>query len=142
MTEHRWKKLIFSTNPRILCLVVTCILASLTGLSLVYLGDNTTRSVSSKAELSQLPQVDSTVSSPFYTASLSQSSSQETRQVRYLMKNYGGRLAVFEAQQQSPLLVFDVYVNTLPEYDQQLLQEGISVEGEQQLTRIIEDYIS
>lgn len=47
-----------------------------------------------------------------------------------------------EAQQQSPLLVFDVYVNTLPEYDQQLLQEGISVEGEQQLTRIIEDYIS
>ena len=142
MTEHRWKKLIFSTNPRILCLVVTCILASLTGLSLVYLGDNTTRSVSSKAELSQLPQVNSTVSSPFYTASLSQSSSQETRQVRYLMKNYGGRLAVFEAQQQSPLLVFDVYVNTLPEYDQQLLQEGISVEGEQQLTRIIEDYIS
>ena len=142
MTEHRWKKLIFSTNPRILCLVVTCILASLTGLSLVYLGDNTTGSVSSKAELSQLPQVDSTVSSPFYTASLSQSSSQETRQVRYLMKNYGGRLAVFEAQQQSPLLVFDVYVNTLPEYDQQLLQEGISVEGEQQLTRIIEDYIS
>ena len=142
MTEHRWKKWIFSTNPRILCLVVTCILASLTGLSLVYLGDNTTGSVSSKAELSQLPQVDSTVSSPFYTASLSQSSSQETRQVRYLMKNYGGRLAVFEAQQQSPLLVFDVYVNTLPEYDQQLLQEGISVEGEQQLTRIIEDYIS
>ncbi len=142
MTEHRWKKLIFSTNPRILCLVVTCILASLTGLSLVYLGDNTTRSVSSKAELSQLPQVNSAVSSPFYTASLSQSSSQETRQVRYLMKNYGGRLAVFEAQQQSPLLVFDVYVNTLPEYDQQLLQEGISVEGEQQLTRIIEDYIS
>lgn len=142
MTEHRWKKLIFSTNPRILCLVVTCILASLTGLSLVYLGDNTTGSVSSKAELSQLPQVDSAVSSPFYTASLSQSSSQETRQVRYLMKNYGGRLAVFEAQQQSPLLVFDVYVNTLPEYDQQLLQEGISVEGEQQLTRIIEDYIS
>lgn len=142
MTEHRWKKLIFSTNPRILCLVVTCILASLTGLSLVYLGDNTTGSVSSKAELSQLPQVNSAVSSPFYTASLSQSSSQETRQVRYLMKNYGGRLAVFEAQQQSPLLVFDVYVNTLPEYDQQLLQEGISVEGEQQLTRIIEDYIS
>ena len=142
MTEHRWKKLIFSTNPRILCLVVTCILASLTGLSLVYLGDNTTRSVSSKAELSQLPQVNSAVSSPFYTASLSQSSSQETRQVRYLMKNYGGRPAVFEAQQQSPLLVFDVYVNTLPEYDQQLLQEGISVEGEQQLTRIIEDYIS
>ncbi len=142
MTEHRWKKWIFSTNPRILCLVVTCILASLTGLSLVYLGDNTTRSVSSKAELSQLPQVNSAVSSPFYTASLSQSSSQETRQVRYLMKNYGGRLAVFEAQQQSPLLVFDVYVNTLPEYDQQLLQEGISVEGEQQLTRIIEDYIS
>ena len=142
MTEHRWKKWIYAANPRILCLVVTCILASLTGLSLVYLGDNTTRPVSSKAELSQLPQVDSAVSSPFYAASLSQSSSQETRQVRYLMKNYGGRLAVFEAQQQSPLLVFDVYVNTLPEYDQQLLQEGISVEGEQQLTRIIEDYIS
>lgn len=102
MTEHRWKKWIYAANPRILCLVVTCILASLTGLSLVYLGDNTTGSVSSKAELSQLPQVDSAVSSPFYAASLSQSSSQETRQVRYLMKNYGGRLAVFGSPATKP----------------------------------------
>ena len=58
------------------------------------------------------------------------------------MRNHGGRLAVFEAQEDSPRLVFDVYVNTLPEYDQEILQEGVSVEGEDALTKLIEDYIS
>ena len=71
------------------------------------------------------------------------SSSQIQKQpVRYIMRNHGGRLAVFEAQEDSPRLVFDVYINTLPEYDQELLQEGVSVEGEDALTKLIEDYIS
>ena len=49
---------------------------------------------------------------------------------------------MFRYPEESPLLIFDVYVSTLPEYDQRLLQEGIPAAGEKQLTKLIEDYIS
>ncbi len=39
-------------------------------------------------------------------------------------------------------MIFDIFLRTLPEMDQQLLQEGIQVETYEELTRLIEDYIS
>ena len=42
----------------------------------------------------------------------------------------------------TPDLVFDVYVRTLPETDQEQLQRGIWVASYDKLTELVEDYIS
>ena len=39
-------------------------------------------------------------------------------------------------------MIFDIFVRTLPDPDQQLLRQGIEVETYEELTRLIEDYIS
>ena len=41
-----------------------------------------------------------------------------------------------------PEMIFDIFVRTLPEMDQELLRQGIRVETYEELTRLIEDYIS
>ncbi len=119
-------------RPQVVCLLTTCFLSSLVGISLVYLGNDSQSS-------NNMPSTEQTNSIKPAAVSSSQIQKQP---VRYIMRNHGGRLAVFEAQEDSPRLVFDVYINTLPEYDQELLQEGVSVEGEDALTKLIEDYIS
>ena len=53
-----------------------------------------------------------------------------------------GASAVFTDDLVQPDLVFDVYVRTLPELDQQQLSRGIRVKTYDELTSMIEDYIS
>lgn len=60
----------------------------------------------------------------------------------YLLGEYGGRVSVLSPATREPEMIFDIYVRTLPEADQALLQEGIRVETYEALTRLIEDYIS
>ena len=60
----------------------------------------------------------------------------------YLLKAYNGKLAVFTDDLIHPNLVFDVYLKTLPEFDQVQLQQGIRVQTYEELTSLIEDYIS
>ena len=60
----------------------------------------------------------------------------------YLLKAYQGKLAVFTEDLIHPDLVFDVYLKTLPELDQQQLQQGIRIQTYEELTSRIEDYIS
>ena len=60
----------------------------------------------------------------------------------YLLRSYDGKLAVFTKDLVHPELVFDVYVKTLPEADQQQLDKGVRVESYEKLTALIEDYIS
>ncbi len=126
--------------PQAACLLTTCALATLAAVSLVYLGSDTPPEHDPPA-LDSLGGVSEGEASGG-PAKLSSVSSSGQTPVRYTMKNHGGKLAVFEAKEDSPRLVFDVYINTLPEYDQQLLQEGVTVEGEDALTQLIEDYIS
>ena len=59
-----------------------------------------------------------------------------------LLRSYDGKLAVFTDDLVEPDLVFDVYVRTLPEYDQQQLERGVRVKDYDKLTALIEDYIS
>lgn len=61
---------------------------------------------------------------------------------RYLIRDYQGRVAVFLEGVEEPEMIFDIYTKTLPELDQQQLTKGIPVEGYQQMTRLVEDYIS
>ena len=66
---------------------------------------------------------------------------QET-QSSYLVQEYSGKIAVYRDGGSSPYRIYDVYVNTLPEYDRDLLAQGIPVETLAQLNRLIEDYTS
>lgn len=60
----------------------------------------------------------------------------------YLLGEYGGRVSVLSPETREPEMIFDIFVRTLPEADQELLREGIRVETYEALTRLIEDYIS
>ena len=68
--------------------------------------------------------------------------SEDTSNYPYLLRTYEGKLAVFTDDLVQPDLVFDVYVRTLPELDQQQLSRGIRVKTYDELTSMIEDYIS
>ena len=60
----------------------------------------------------------------------------------YILKEYDGKLAVFRENQSKPYQVFNVYVKTLPAFDQGQLKQGIHVDGDDELSSLIEDYIS
>lgn len=116
-------------RPQLACLITTCLLSSLVGVSLAYLGSD-----------SPAPPVPQDSGNQSIESAVQ--SSEPIIPLRYTLKNHGGRLAVFESQSDTPFRVYDVYINTLPAYDQELLQEGVAVEGEAALARLIEDYVS
>lgn len=60
----------------------------------------------------------------------------------YLLKEHEGKLAVFEKGQSTPHMVFDIYISTLPNYDQGQLAQGVKVKDYDELVLLIEDYIS
>lgn len=60
----------------------------------------------------------------------------------YLLRAYDGKLAIFTSDLVTPDLVFDVYVRTLPEYDQEQLARGVRAKSYEDLTKLVEDYIS
>ena len=77
------------------------------------------------------------------TSSEESSSSSPLDEPTYLLKEYEGRLAVFRQDApDDPDLVLDVFIHSLPEFDQQQLRDGIPVRDEKELTARIEDYIS
>ena len=61
---------------------------------------------------------------------------------QYVLRDYGGKLAVFEADSVTPDIVFDVYIKNLPEFDIKELQTGVYARDTEELNRLIEDYIS
>lgn len=60
----------------------------------------------------------------------------------YILKENSGKLSVYKRGEQEPIETFNVYINTLPLYDQQELQKGIHVKNYEELLTLIEDYIS
>ncbi len=60
----------------------------------------------------------------------------------YTIKDYNGKIAVFENNSTNPQNVYDSYTSVLPESDQIRLREGIVVSNASDLQRIIEDYTS
>lgn len=60
----------------------------------------------------------------------------------YILKESDGKLAVFLEGEEQPREVFNVYIKTLPSYDQGQLHQGIKVESYGDLISLIEDYIS
>lgn len=67
---------------------------------------------------------------------------QTTSYPSYMLKDYHGKIAVFETDKDQPDIVFDVYVSTLPEFDQKALKTGVFAQDMKELNRLIEDYTS
>ncbi len=60
---------------------------------------------------------------------------------RYVIGNWQGQVAVFEGGQDYPMLVYDTYINALPEEARQQVLAGIPVEDATRLSLLLEDYI-
>jgi len=64
----------------------------------------------------------------------------ENPEWRYLVKAFGGQVAVYaEGQTSSPKYVTGIPVQSLPKADRDKLEEGIPIYSEPELTRILED---
>lgn len=92
-----------------------------------------------QAEKEPLPEVSPSISGPEPASS---SDPDPVEEAGYLLGEYGGRVSVLSPSTREPEMIFDIFVRTLPEPDQLLLREGIRVETYEELTRLIEDYIS
>ena len=74
--------------------------------------------------------------------SLSSTSEKEKPQT-YLVKEYEGKLAVFNTDNLTvPQKIYDEDLTVLPSYDQILLLDGILVYSDEELRKVIEDYTS
>ncbi|BCI59847.1 BofC C-terminal domain-containing protein [Solibaculum mannosilyticum] len=58
----------------------------------------------------------------------------------WVMRDYQGKIAVFQDGNDDPTQVLDIYVNSLPEHDQDLLESGIRIDDQKELQQLIEDY--
>ncbi len=58
----------------------------------------------------------------------------------YIISDYGGKVAVFEENNQSPVVVYEIYTHLLPENDIELLRKGIKVSSLSQLQSRLEDF--
>ncbi len=61
---------------------------------------------------------------------------------RYVLKEYEGKLAVFEYGSETPYEITEIFIHNLPDYDIILLSEGINVTDNKQLESLLEDYTS
>lgn len=64
------------------------------------------------------------------------------KRAQYRLMGYEGKLAVYIIGKDAPEIVFDVYLNHLPDVDRMKLEEGIEIEEYSELLRLIEDYTS
>ena len=67
------------------------------------------------------------------------SSAESEIMAGYTIMDYGGKVAVFEAGSEEPVMVYDIYTHLLPENDIELLRKGIHVDDMLQLQSLLED---
>ena len=58
----------------------------------------------------------------------------------YIVKEHGGKIAVFNTGETEPLAVYEVYVHLLPENDIELLRRGITVDDDYSLMKTLENF--
>lgn len=59
-----------------------------------------------------------------------------------VLGSYKGYVALFNAGAEEPRQIYPYQVSSLPPADQQALEEGIIVRTEEQLNKLLEDYLS
>ena len=60
----------------------------------------------------------------------------------YIIREHEGHIAVFADGAPDPQIILDTQVKFLPDFDRMQLSEGIEVWSYEELTALIEDYIS
>ena len=60
----------------------------------------------------------------------------------FVVKEHEGHIAVFYQNEEKPQIVLDTQVKFLPDYDRVQLKSGIAVYSYEELSALIEDYIS
>ena len=60
----------------------------------------------------------------------------------YTVKDYEGKIAIFRNEDTQPFIVYDSYISSLPQADQEKLKNGIIITNTDDLQRAIEDYTS
>ncbi|MEG1781715.1 MAG: hypothetical protein RR253_00535 [Oscillospiraceae bacterium] len=73
------------------------------------------------------------------TSAPAKSIAQDTKIV-YIVKDYGGKIAVFAPEEEEPMVVYDVYTHLLPENDIELLRKGITATDDFELLKTLEDF--
>ncbi len=70
----------------------------------------------------------------------SQESIPQSTQVSYFLREYDGKIGVFQGETTLPFEILDVYVSNLPSVDQMELRSGIEILTKEELSAKIEDY--
>lgn len=81
-----------------------------------------------------------TVSSAKATENNAVKPSEATEKI-YILKDFNGRLALFENNSDIPLEVFDIFTSSLPQKDIERLNKGIKTSYEE-LEGLLEEYLS
>ena len=55
---------------------------------------------------------------------------------------HGGNLALVDGSTGKPVKIYPLSVSMLPRADQEKLREGIAIDSEEELSRLLEDYLS
>lgn len=99
-------------------------------------------SVSISMMNSMEPKVTSDKGPASNTELIESSLENEPEKITYLVKNYNGKIAVFEKGQNKPFKITSVNIDDLPDADKKILAKGIEAESQKQLSTILEDYCS
>lgn len=67
---------------------------------------------------------------------------QTTEYQTYIVREYNGMVAVFYNGQDNPVKVTDRYISALPQQDINDLKQGIPVDDEENLRKLLEDLCS
>ncbi len=62
------------------------------------------------------------------------------KETAYVVREHGGKIAVFNSGENEPLVVYDIYVHLLPENDIELLRRGIDVDDDYTLLKTLESF--
>ena len=63
-------------------------------------------------------------------------------QKTFVMSSENGRLVVYRKGEQEPFMTTDTFTYSLPKTDKRQLEEGIEIQGEEELRKTLEDYCS
>ena len=67
---------------------------------------------------------------------------QTTQYKTYVVREYDGMVAVFEKHKERPVKITDTYVSSLPQGDRDNLRDGIEVNSDEKLRKLLEDLCS
>lgn len=84
----------------------------------------------------------STAAAGSTAAGAAEISAADSAEKEFLITSERGRLVVYRSGEDEPFLTTDTFTSSLPRQDQRKIEDGITVRGEENLRKAIEDYCS